>query len=82
MSDYFISALEIFPYPFMGAAPLHTYIGDFIKYTLHLYVPPMRDMKSIRYMFIGRDNFVGASRISKWLVIHMNFLHGISNHKG
>ena len=76
MLDYFISALEILPYHFMGPAPLHTYIGDFINYTLHLYVPPIRDMKSLRILLIlsnysfeqhnhtiGRDNFVGASKI-------------------
>ena len=52
MPDYFISALEILPYHFMGAAPLHTYIGDFIKYTLHLYVLPIRDIKSLRILLI------------------------------
>ena len=78
MLDYFISALEILSYHSMGAALLHTYIGDFIKYTLHLYVPPMRDMKSLRVLLIlsnyaflhhnhtiGMDNYVGASRINK-----------------
>ena len=78
MPDYFISTLEILPYHFMGAAPLHTYIGDFIKYILHLYVPLIRDMKSLRVLLvlsnstfqhhnhtIGRNIFVGASRISK-----------------
>ena len=52
MPDYFISALEILLYHFMGAAPLHTYIGDFIKSILHLYVPPIRDMKSLRILLI------------------------------
>ena len=78
MPDYFISALEILSYHFMGAAPLHTYIDDFINYILHLYVPPIKDMKSLRVLLIlsnyafshhnhtiGRDNFFGASRISK-----------------
>ena len=46
--DYFISALEILPRYFMGAAPLHTYICDFVKCILHLYVLPIRDMKSLR----------------------------------
>ena len=55
MPDYFISGLENLPYHFMGAAPLHTYIGDFIKDTLHLYVPPMRDMKSLRVLLILSD---------------------------
>ena len=48
MPNYFINALEFLPYNFMGAAPLHTYIGDFI---LHLYVPLIRDMKSLRVLF-------------------------------
>ena len=56
----------------------HTYIGDFIKYTQHLYVPPTRDMESLRVLLIfsnyafyhhnhtiGKDKFVSASRISK-----------------
>ena len=46
--DYFVSALEILPNHFMEAALLHTYIGDFIKCILHLYVPLIRDMKSLR----------------------------------
>ena len=78
MPDYFISALEILPYDFMGPIPLHTYIGDFIKCILHLYVPRIRDMKSLRELpilsnstfqhhnhTIGTNFFVGASRISK-----------------
>ena len=78
MLDYFISALEILPYDFMGAAPLHTYIGDFIKCMLHLYIPPIRDNTSLILLLIlsnstfkhhnhtiGTNIFFGASRISK-----------------
>ena len=46
--DYFISVLETSPRYFMGEAPLHTYIGDLIKCILHLYVLPIRDLKSLR----------------------------------
>ena len=48
MPNYFISALQILSYHFMRAAPLHTYMGDFI--TLHLYVPLIRDMKSLKVL--------------------------------
>ena len=83
MHDYFKSALEILPYDFMGAAPLYSYIGDFIKCILHLSVPPIRDMKSLRVLLIlsnsafqnhnhtiRRNIFVGASRISDECLKH------------
>ena len=48
MSNYFISALEISPRYFMRVAPLYTYIGDFIKSIVYLYVLSIRAMKSLR----------------------------------
>ena len=38
----FMRALEIFATNLIGAAPLHSHIGDSIKYTLQLNIPPYK----------------------------------------